>query len=56
LNGIATVPDGVTVFRESQGGFGDVALASWTLEQARKRGLGQEWNGMDFEFDSLETG
>jgi ornithine cyclodeaminase len=55
LNRAVTVPDGITVFRESQGGFGDVALATWILEQAKVRGLGHEWNGMDFEFDRLET-
>jgi alanine dehydrogenase len=30
------------VFKESQGGFGDVAFASYVYDQARKRGLGQE--------------
>jgi ornithine cyclodeaminase/alanine dehydrogenase-like protein (mu-crystallin family) len=30
------------VFRDSQGGYGDVALAAWVYEEARRRGLGQE--------------
>ena len=30
------------VFRDSQGGYGDVALAAWAYEEARRRGLGQE--------------
>ena len=32
----------ITVFRESQGGWGDVALAQWVLTRARKLGLGRE--------------
>jgi len=39
------VPSGTTsvvVFRDSQGGYGDMALAAWAYEEARKRGLGQE--------------
>jgi ornithine cyclodeaminase/alanine dehydrogenase-like protein (mu-crystallin family) len=32
------------VFRDSQGGYGDLALAAWAYEQARSRGLGQEIN------------
>ena len=32
----------ITVFRDSQGGYGDVALAAWAYEEARRRGLGQE--------------
>ena len=32
----------INVFRESQGGFGDVAFASWIYEEALRRGLGQE--------------
>ena len=45
LNGRVAVPDlstGIAVFRDSQGGYGDVALAAWVYEEARKRGLGQE--------------
>ena len=30
------------VFRDSQGGYGDVALAAWAYEEARSKGLGQE--------------
>jgi len=30
------------IFRDSQGGFGDLALAAWVYEEARRRGLGQE--------------
>jgi ornithine cyclodeaminase len=30
------------VFRDSQGGYGDLALAGWAYEEARSRGLGQE--------------
>jgi len=30
------------VFKESQGGFGDVAFANYIYNEARKRGLGQE--------------
>jgi ornithine cyclodeaminase len=32
----------VSVFRDSQGGFGDLALAVWAYDEARRRGLGQE--------------
>jgi len=35
-------PDSIVVFRDSQGGYGDLALASWAYEEARRRGLGQE--------------
>jgi ornithine cyclodeaminase/alanine dehydrogenase-like protein (mu-crystallin family) len=34
--------DDITVFRESQGGFGDVAFAAWVYEEALKKGLGRE--------------
>lgn len=30
------------VFRDSQGGYGDLALAAWAYDEARARGLGQE--------------
>jgi len=30
------------VFRDSQGGYVDVALAAWVYEEARRRGLGQD--------------
>jgi alanine dehydrogenase len=32
----------ITIFKESQGGFGDVAFAAWLYEEARRRGLGRE--------------
>lgn len=32
----------VVVFRDSQGGYGDLALAAWVYEEARRRGLGRE--------------
>jgi alanine dehydrogenase len=41
----AATPDlskSIVVFRDSQGGYGDVALAAWAYEEARRRGLGQE--------------
>ena len=36
--------DGIVVFRDSQGGYGDLALAAWAYEEAKRRGLGQEIN------------
>ena len=39
------VPDttsSIIVFRDSQGGYGDLALAAWAYEEALRRGLGQE--------------
>jgi alanine dehydrogenase len=38
------IDDSIIVFRDSQGGYGDLALAAWTYEQARRRGIGQEIN------------
>jgi alanine dehydrogenase len=32
----------IIVFRDSQGGYGDLALAAWAYDAARRRGLGQE--------------
>ena len=32
----------IIVFRDSQGGYGDLALAAWCYEEARRRGLGRE--------------
>jgi ornithine cyclodeaminase len=32
----------LNVFRDSQGGYGDLALAAWAYDEARRRGLGQE--------------
>lgn len=37
-------PDETIIFKESQGGFGDIAFASWIYAEAKKKGLGQEWN------------
>ena len=37
--------DDVTVFHESEGGYGDVALAAAAFEEARRRGLGT-WVGL----------
>jgi ornithine cyclodeaminase len=34
---------GRSVFRESQGGFGDLVLANWLYQEARRLGRGQEW-------------
>src|ERR1043166_3285699 len=32
----------ISIFRESQGGYGDIGFAAWLYEEARKRGLGKE--------------
>ena len=45
ISGKVSPPDACTsivIFRDSQGGYGDVALASWAYEEARRRGLGRE--------------
>jgi ornithine cyclodeaminase len=45
LVGKVAVPDtasSIIVFRDSQGGYGDLALAAWAYEEARRTGLGQE--------------
>jgi ornithine cyclodeaminase len=45
LTGKLTVPhlsSSILVFRDSQGGYGDLALAAWVYEEARRRELGQE--------------
>ena len=45
LAGKSAVPNistSIIVFRDSQGGYGDLALAAWAYEEARRRGLGQE--------------
>ena len=34
--------DEINVFRESQGGYGDMAFAAWLYEEAVKRGLGKQ--------------
>jgi alanine dehydrogenase len=39
------VPDlarSLIIFRDSQGGFGDLTLAAWVYEEAKRRGLGRE--------------
>ena len=45
ISGKIPVPEksnSIIVFRDSQGGFGDLALAAWAYEEARRLGLGQE--------------
>jgi ornithine cyclodeaminase len=34
--------DEINIFRESQGGYGDVIFAAWLYEEAVRRGLGKE--------------
>jgi ornithine cyclodeaminase len=34
----------IIIFKESGGGFGDIAFANWLYGQAREKGMGQEWN------------
>ncbi len=33
--------DEINIFRESQGGYGDIAFAAWLYEEAMRRGLGK---------------
>ncbi len=45
VSGKCAPPDSagsIIVFRDSQGGYGDLALATWAHDEARKRGLGKE--------------
>jgi alanine dehydrogenase len=45
IAGKTPIPDlskSIVVFRDSQGGYGDLALAAWAYEEAKRRGLGQE--------------
>jgi len=45
ISGKISPPDrstSVVIFRDSQGGYGDLALAAWAYDEARRRGLGQE--------------
>jgi alanine dehydrogenase len=45
VSGKIAVPEkfaSIIVFRDSQGGYGDLALAAWAYEEARRRGMGQE--------------
>jgi alanine dehydrogenase len=37
-----TSRDEINIFRESQGGYGDMAFAAWLYEEAVKRGLGKK--------------
>lgn len=37
-------PKGITIFRESHGGFGDLIIANWIYEEARRRGRGSTWD------------
>jgi ornithine cyclodeaminase/alanine dehydrogenase-like protein (mu-crystallin family) len=34
--------DEINIFRESQGGYGDMAIAAWLYEEAKRRGLGKQ--------------
>jgi len=34
--------DEINIFRESQGGYGDMAFATWLYEEAVRRGLGKQ--------------
>lgn len=38
-------PTAITVYRESRGGAGDIALTQYAYERAREKGL-----GVEFEF------
>jgi ornithine cyclodeaminase/alanine dehydrogenase-like protein (mu-crystallin family) len=38
------LPDSLVIFRDSQGGYGDLTLAAYAYEEAKRRGLGQEIN------------
>jgi ornithine cyclodeaminase len=37
-----TERDEINIFRESQGGYGDMAFAAWLYEEAKRRGLGTQ--------------
>lgn len=34
--------DEINIFRESQGGYGDIAFAAWLYDEAKRRGLGKQ--------------
>ena len=34
--------DEINIFRESQGGYGDMAFAAWLYDEAKRRGLGKQ--------------
>jgi ornithine cyclodeaminase len=36
--------DEINIFRESQGGYGDMVFAAWLYDEAVKRGLGTKMN------------
>jgi ornithine cyclodeaminase/alanine dehydrogenase-like protein (mu-crystallin family) len=45
VSGKVTAPPNAihrVVFRDSQGGYGDLALAAWVYEEAKRKGLGKE--------------
>lgn len=44
ISGEKMRPSGISVFRESQGGFGDIVLAHWLYERAQELGRGREIN------------
>ena len=44
ISGKTMRPSGISVFRESQGGFGDIILAHWLYERAKELGRGREIN------------
>jgi ornithine cyclodeaminase/alanine dehydrogenase-like protein (mu-crystallin family) len=37
-----TSRDEINIFRESQGGYGDMAFAAWLYEEAKRQGLGKQ--------------
>ncbi len=37
-----TSRDEINIFRESQGGYGDMAFAAWLYDEAKRRGLGKQ--------------
>lgn len=39
---VPALASSLIIFRDSQGGYGDLALAAWVYEEARRLGLGQE--------------
>jgi ornithine cyclodeaminase/alanine dehydrogenase-like protein (mu-crystallin family) len=43
MAGRVTVPDGITVFREAQGGYTDIAMAVWLYERAVALGRGVDF-------------
>jgi hypothetical protein len=42
--GRTSVPSGISLFRESQGGYGDVPLIHFLYKRAVELGRGQEWD------------